>query len=60
MSADYEPYGTEWEKEMNKFTKAELINMLREAYKKINESEKRYKILTLGEVCERRTRQRPC
>ena len=29
---EYVPFGTEWEKEMHRFTKAELIGLLREQF----------------------------
>ena len=32
---EYTPFGDEWTKEMMKFTKAELIEMLRIAYRKL-------------------------
>lgn len=34
MNDNYQPYGEEWEKEMSKFPKGQLIKMLGEAFRK--------------------------
>jgi len=35
MNENYEPFGEAWSKEMNKFTKLQLIESLKSAYMKI-------------------------
>ncbi len=39
---EYEPYGKEWEREMMKHTKMELIDFIKKAWKKMKEKNENY------------------
>lgn len=49
---EYEPYGIEWKKEMNKFSKLQLIEMLKKEFINKRDEQKRFVQLHTDAVCK--------